>query len=316
MNSGQSLAELIPGLTRKPRLMIVDDQTVIIRMLNEIFKNEFEVSMATSGRQALDMCAANPPDIMLLDVTMPDMDGYEVCMALKADNLPEKFPVIFVTGRSDVSDEVRAFEMGAVDFITKPINPVVVHARVRTHVVLKLQQDILRSFAMKDGLTGVTNRRRFDELLQQHWRQGQRDKSPLSLILIDIDHFKQYNDHYGHLAGDKVLRDVANVMRLVLQRPHDSLSRYGGEEFACLLPGTDEAGAAFMAQRLLESVRLLAIPHEFSSSGSLLTISAGIATVIPAVGQTASGLIAAADEQLYCAKHDGRNCVRQVVLSG
>ena len=315
MNSGKTLAELIPGLAHKPRLLIVDDQPLVIRTLHEILKEEFDVFMATSGRQALDMCSENPPDIMLLDIMMPDMDGYEVCTALKADQTLENFPVIFVTAQQDVVDEVRAFDVGAVDFITKPINPALVSVRVRTHVVVKLQRDILHSIAMQDGLTGVANRRRFDEQAQLHWRQGRRDKKPLSLILIDIDHFKQYNDHYGHLAGDKALRDVAHALRSALQRPHDSLSRYGGEEFACLLPDTDNGGATLLAQRLLDSVRALKIPHAMSSAGEHLTISAGVATLLPDSTSGIENLLNIADEQLYRAKHDGRNCARSAGLS-
>ena len=315
MNSGKTLAELIPGLAHKPRLLIVDDQPLVIRTLHEILKEEFDVFMATSGRQALDMCSENPPDIMLLDIMMPDMDGYEVCTALKSDQTLEDFPVIFVTAQQDVVDEVRAFDVGAVDFITKPINPALVSVRVRTQVVVKLQRDILHSIAMQDGLTGVANRRRFDEQAQLHWRQGRRDKKPLSLILIDIDHFKQYNDHYGHLAGDKALRDVAHALRSALQRPHDSLSRYGGEEFACLLPDTDNGGARLLAQRLLDSVRALNIPHAMSSAGELLTISAGVATLLPDSTSGIENLLNMADEQLYRAKHDGRNCARSAGLS-
>ena len=315
MNSGKTLAELIPSLTHKPRLMIVDDQPLIIRSLNEIFKAEFEIVMATSGRQALELCADNKPDIMLLDIMMPDMNGYDVCKTLKADPVDNDFPIIFVTAQNEVVDEVRAFDAGAVDFITKPINPVVVFARVRTHVTVKLQRDILHSIAMLDGLTGVANRRRFDEQLQVHWRQGQRDKKPLSLILIDIDFFKQYNDHYGHLAGDKALQEVAHALRSVLLRPHDSVSRYGGEEFVCLLPGTDNAGAMLLAERLLAAVAALTIRHEKSLAGDVLSISAGVATVTPSAKHNAGQLIAAADEQLYAAKHAGRQCVRNIDIA-
>ncbi|WP_430459454.1 diguanylate cyclase domain-containing protein [Thalassolituus sp. LLYu03] len=307
MNSRKPLTEVIPGLTRKPRLMIVDDQPLIIRVLNEIFKAEFEVFMATTGQQALAMCAVNPPDIMLLDVMMPEMDGYEVCRMLKASQSMSDFPVIFVTAQNDVVDEVRAFDVGGVDFISKPINPLLVTARVRTHVTVKLQRDILTSMVTLDGLTGVSNRRYFDEQLLLNWRQCQRDQCALSLILIDIDCFKQYNDRYGHIAGDAVLQNVAGTLRSLLKRPLDSFSRYGGEEFVCLLPATEHEGAALVADHMLEAVHRLGIQHEASSVAAHVTISAGVATMIPDVVFQAEQLVAAADEQLYRAKREGRD---------
>ena len=195
----------------RPKLLVVDDQRINILVLNELFREDCDVFMATSGEQALQVCRAQLPDLVLLDVQMDGIDGYEVCRRLKADAESRNIPVIFITAQGGEADEVRGLQLGAVDFIAKPINPVIVRARVQTHLTLKLQSDLLRSMTLFDGLTGVPNRRKFDEQLVRDWRQSQREQTALSVILIDVDHFKRYNDHYGHQAGDapgRVSRDV------------------------------------------------------------------------------------------------------------
>lgn len=303
-----------PSLPSRPRLLLVDDQPTNIHLLHALFRDDFDVLAATDGYQAIELCRQQHPDLVLLDVCMHELDGYEVCRRLKADPATREVPVIFLTGQQASADEVLGFELGAVDFITKPINPVVVRARVRTHVALKLQSDLLRSIAMVDGLTGVGNRRKFDQSLQSDWRQCVRDGKPLSLLLADVDRFKEYNDRYGHLAGDNCLRAVAQALKSTLLRPRDSLARYGGEEFVCLLPYTDETGAAELGRRMLEQVRELAIVHQDSPGEGRVSISIGAATVLPGEDVTAEALLAAADVQLYLAKGDGRACFRGVRL--
>ena len=189
---------------RRPKILIADDQPTNIRVLYELFRDQCDVFMATTGAQTMQICRAELPDLILLDVVMDDIDGHEVCRRLKADPLTGAIPIIFVTSQNQEADEVIALGLGAVDFITKPINPVIVRARVRTHLTLKLQGDLLRASALLDGLTGVANRRKFDEDVQTDWRQCLRESAPLSLILIDIDYFKLYNDRYGHQAGDNL----------------------------------------------------------------------------------------------------------------
>ena len=201
----------------RPKLLVVDDQRINILVLNELFREDCDVFMATSGEQALQVCRAQLPDLVLLDVQMDGIDGYEVCRRLKADAESRNIPVIFITAQGGEADEVRGLQLGAVDFIAKPINPVIVRARVQTHLTLKLQSDILRSMALLDGLTGVANRRKFDEQLLRDWRQSQREQTSLSLILVDVDHFKRYNDHYGHQAGDAALQAVARVLTSTLR---------------------------------------------------------------------------------------------------
>jgi len=291
---------------RRPKILIADDQPTNIRVLFELFRDQCDVFMATSGAQTIQICRAELPDLILLDVVMDDIDGHEVCRRLKADSLTSAIPIIFVTSQNQEADEVIALGLGAVDFITKPINPVIVRARVRTHLTLKLQGDLLRASALLDGLTGVANRRKFDEDVQTDWRQCLRESAPLSLILIDIDYFKLYNDRYGHQAGDNCLKLVAMALFETLRRPYDKLARYGGEEFACLLPKTKLSGASAMAQRMQTRVSELRVEHLGSNVDQIVTISLGVAAMVPTPSVTPELLLKAADQQLYEAKRTGR----------
>jgi diguanylate cyclase (GGDEF)-like protein len=245
---------------------------------------------------------------------MPDMDGLEVCRQLKTN--PETFdiPIIFVTAQHNPDEETRGLNAGAVDFITKPVNPAVVRARVRTHLTLKSQSDMLRSLVFVDGLTGVANRRRFDESLDAEWRRCRRVQSPLSLFMADIDHFKLYNDSYGHQAGDICLQSVASILKGQLGRSHDLVARYGGEEFVCLLPDIHLVNALQKAESMVRSVRERGLPHCSSPTDAVVTISLGVAVTVPGPDMEPADLIFAADAQLYAAKHQGRNrsCGRDI----
>ncbi|MEX1668934.1 diguanylate cyclase [Zhongshania guokunii] len=297
---------LIPA---RPRLLIVDDQPVNIQVLYQIFGKDSEVFMATSGQQALEVCRQKSPDLILLDVVMPEMDGIEVCTQLKADPETHNIPVIFVTSQDSPEEETKGLEVGAVDFITKPVNPAVVRARVKTHLTLKVQADALRTLASIDGLTRIPNRRLFDDRLAGEWRACRRANTQLSIIMIDVDHFKKYNDHYGHLEGDTCLKEVANVLRDANWRGRDLAARYGGEEFVCLLPETDLDGALTKAESLRTALENLALPHAASTNASCVTISVGVATIYPKAEDGVAALLGAADEQLYKAKQGGRNRV-------
>ena len=301
---------VLSTLPARPRLLVVDDQPINIQTLYQIFHADHEVFVATSGEQALAFCRGNPlPDLILLDVVMPGLDGLAVCQQLKADPVLANIPVIFVTACMDPADETRALEAGGVDFITKPVNPMVVRARVKTHLTLKAQEDFLRSLVFIDGLTGVANRRRFDEALLSEWRQCQRAGTPLALLMIDIDHFKRYNDHYGHPTGDACLQQVAAVLKAAMQRACDLVARYGGEEFVCLLPGCDQAPALAKAQALQAALAAQGIAHEASPTAAWVTLSIGVAVAQPQAGGSPAALVAAADAALYSAKHRGRNCI-------
>ncbi|MBU1329273.1 MAG: diguanylate cyclase [Gammaproteobacteria bacterium] len=296
----------LPLLNRRPKLLVVDDQPTNIRVLHQLFREECDLFMATNGEQALGQCRSQQPDLVLLDVIMDGLDGHEVCRRLKADPLTADIPVIFITAQQQETDEETGLTLGAVDFISKPINPAIVRARVRTHLTLKLQSDLLRAMALNDGLTGVANRRKFDEELTRTWRHCLRERMPLSLIMIDVDFFKRYNDYYGHPAGDACLRAVAQALAQQIGRPNDLLARYGGEEFACLLPATDHAGACLTAQNLLAAVEALSIEHQASEIRPHVSLSLGVVTAIPTPTGSEAELIAAADAQLYEAKKAGR----------
>jgi len=297
---------------RRPRLLVVDDQPTNVQAIYQAFAGDHQVLVATGGEQALALAASKQPDLMLLDVEMPGTGGYEVCRRLKADPATRDIPVIFVTAHREESAEALGLDVGAVDFISKPINPRIVRARVRTHLMLKAQSDLLRNWAYIDGLTGVHNRRHFDQRLAAEWARATHSGAALSVVLIDVDHFKRYNDHYGHQAGDACLRDVAAALGLALARPGDLLARYGGEEFACLLPDTAADGALACAARLGQAVAALQIVHAAADAG-IVTASLGVATLPAAAdGRNATyrspdALLRLADTQLYQAKANGRN---------
>jgi diguanylate cyclase (GGDEF)-like protein len=305
-------ASQLPGIAagtapRRPRLLVVDDQPVNVQALYQVFAADHQVFMATSGQQALALCRDKLPDLVLLDVVMPEMDGYETCRQLKADPQTRDIPVIFVTSHSDVASEVHGLDAGAVDFISKPITPGIVRARVKTHVTLKHQSDYLRQLAFVDGLTGVANRRYFDERLVSETRRAARDRTTLALVILDVDYFKNFNDHYGHQAGDDCLRRLALALRQGLQRPGDFVARYGGEEFVILLPETDLGGALQLCERLRQKIADLAIAHLTSRvAQQIVSLSMGVAAA-PGGGQgDGVPLLALADTQLYAAKEAGR----------
>jgi diguanylate cyclase (GGDEF)-like protein len=294
---------------RRPRILAIDDTPTNLLTLGAVLGDEFALQIATSGAMGLALAGQSAPDLILLDVMMPEMDGFETCRRIKADPLTGDIPVIFVTALNNPEDETFGLEVGAVDFISKPLNSAVVRARVRTHLTLKHQADLLRSMSFLDGLTGIANRRQFDEALQREWRACLRTGTSLALVMIDIDHFKQFNDAYGHPVGDTCLRAIAGILHGEINRAHDLIARYGGEEFVCLLPDINLAGARIMAEQLRQAVQSLSIPHEASSTAPMVTISLGLALFIPTGKLTPEQLVAAADAQLYEAKHAGRNRV-------
>ena len=295
-------------LARNGRILVVDDAMENVQILHQALRDEHEVLFALSGEKAIDVALAQQPDLILLDAVMPDMDGYAVCAALEASPRLQDIPVIFVTALSQPEDETRALEAGAVDFISKPFNVAVVRARVRSQLTIKRQADAMRELSLTDGLTGVANRRHFNDRLESEWRRCARANLPLSLIMIDIDHFKLYNDRYGHQAGDQCLQEMSAAMKRCAARPQDLLARYGGEEFILLLPQEGPEGAEAVAQRILHEVRKLAVPHEASHTSPIVTVSMGLATAMPPLErQDANALIRSADANLYQAKQGGRN---------
>ena len=294
-------------LAMNGRILIVDDAMENIQILHQALRDEHEVLFALSGEKALEIAHQQTPDLILLDAVMPGMDGYAVCAALRASAKVRDIPVIFVTALSQPEDETRALEAGAVDFISKPFNVAVVRARVRTQLTVKRQADAMRELTLTDTLTGVANRRSFNDTMEAEWRRCARGGLPLSVIMIDIDHFKLYNDHYGHQAGDSCLQQISAAMKRCATRPSDMLARYGGEEFILLLAQEGLDGAEVVAQRILDEVRKVALPHAASTTAPHVTISMGIASTTPAEGNDSAALIRAADGLLYRAKQTGRN---------
>ena len=292
------------------RILIVDDERHNIKVLTELLREEYKIMAAKTGEQALKAVQGpNPPDLILLDIMMPGINGYEVCKRLKADSLSMHIPVIFVSALDASDDESHGFELGAVDYITKPFKPVVVKARVRTHIQLKQKSDLLERMASIDGLTDIPNRRNFDDTLEKELRKAARNGSLLSLILMDIDFFKKYNDYYGHAEGDDCLRRVAKAAAACMRRASDFAARYGGEEFAVILPETDTDGAVHIAEKIRLAVAQLNINHAASDVVDHVSISLGVTTVSGNQDSSPVDLIKAADTFLYKAKETGRNRV-------
>lgn len=311
----------------QPRILLVDDDPVIIQTLRRTLSGLGTLYFATAGQEALRLASDLRPDVVLLDAELPDLSGFEVCEALRADPALGDIPVLFVTRHQEQDVEIAALERGAVDFITKPIRPQIVAMRVRTQLRLKVATDQLRRLAVTDGLTELANRRALDDMLQREWRRCLRSGLPLSVLMIDIDCFKRYNDHYGHGGGDACLVAVARAIGGCVHRPFDLVARYGGEEFVVLLPETDTAGALHVGKAILAAIEAQALPHAASEVGPHVTVSIGASSYDSAceIWQSAraqpshlaishlaartidaADLIAAADLALYAAKRAGR----------
>ena len=295
--------------TRLPLILIIEDSPADLRLLSELIKDKGEIIFAVSGRDGLAQIQKRQPDLILLDVELPDINGYELCQAIKHYEQCNHIPIIFVTGHRTADHEISGLEAGAVDFISKPFNPPIVRARIDTHLTLKIQTDALHRLSQLDGLTGIYNRRHFDSQGQKEWYRHQRLAQPLAIFLLDIDHFKLYNDHYGHIAGDRCIKQVAQSLHQRMRRAGEFVARYGGEEFVCLLPHSNLNDAVRFAPTICENVQQLNIPHEHSKSAQHVTVSLGVSACVPTKGMTFQELITKADQALYQAKAAGRNQV-------
>jgi diguanylate cyclase (GGDEF)-like protein len=322
---------------RNRDILLVDDaeeiRLLVTRQLRKAgYAKVVEASSAVEAFSILgldrDDKAGAGIDLIIMDIVMPEIDGIAACHRIKEHDRFEDVPIIMITALADKGILQLAFAAGATDYITKPVDRLELIARVRSSLRLKDEMEkrrerereltamsrklaaanqVLQRLSLLDGLTGIPNRRRFDEVLANEWKRAMRSKRPLSLVMIDIDHFKTFNDHYGHVAGDDCLRKVALAMSDILKRPTDVLARYGGEEFAAILPLTECDGAKAIAAAMKAGVIDLAIPHDHSSASSRVTISLGVATLVPMRGTMAAMLVAAADQALYEAKAGGRN---------
>jgi diguanylate cyclase (GGDEF)-like protein len=292
--------------TSLPRVLVVDDDPINIAIITNALRGACEPVSVTSGVQALERVEQGDIDLVLLDVVMPGLDGFEVCARLKNNPATCHVPVIFVTGLDENTDETRGFSVGGVDYITKPIHSAVVLARVRTHLELKRTRDLLERLASADSLTGVANRRRFDSALDEEWRRASRHERWLSLAIVDVDHFKQLNDRYGHLTGDAALKTVATFLSRSTRRVGDLLARYGGDEFGLILPSIDPAMMQGVIRSVLSAVSGAEAARIFPS-GETLTVSMGAVSLVPPVTGCATEALAVADALLYEAKTGGRD---------
>ncbi|WKJ89374.1 diguanylate cyclase [Methylomonas montana] len=290
-------------------ILAVDDSPENLDLIKNILEPYYTVKVAVQSNLALHIATTQLPDLILLDIMLDDMDGYEICHQLKSSDKTRNIPIIFLTAKRSEEDEVHGFRIGGSDYITKPFSPSIVLARVRTQIQLKTKSDLLEKLASLDGLTEIPNRRAFDAALERQWNQSKRTGMPLSLLIADIDAFKQYNDYYGHPMGDECLKSVAGALQKLTHRPEDLVARMGGEEFAILLPNTDSIGAMLRAEQYREAVENLKIPHTKHNPNTFVTISAGAATLQAHAHDDVANLLKAADDALYQAKNQGRNRV-------
>lgn len=304
-------------------ILIVDDNPINLSVLCQTLGGAgFDYRVAVDGESALEQIEYELPDLILLDVQMPPgIDGFETCKRLKSNPSVQEIPVIFTTALSDLQNKIKGLAIGGVDYITKPFEEEEVIARVKIHLKIRfLVQELarqkaeveavneqLRRMATIDGLTQIANRRYFDQYLAQEWKRLTRDRQFLSLILCDVDFFKRYNDTYGHQLGDDCLKQVANALSEAVQRPADLAARYGGEEFAVILPNTNVSGAIRVAESIKKAVQDLKIPHEKSDASQYVSLSLGVASIIPTEKVIPESLILSADKALYQAKGKGRN---------
>lgn len=291
----------------RQQVLIIDDQKTNLKILSDILRHDVDVTLAQSGAQGLRKAIEFQPDLILLDVLMPDIDGFELIKSLKHHAQTSAIPVIFITALSDTNNEEQGLRLGACDYIYKPFHATIVQARVQLHLQLARQRKLLEQLAHIDPLTGIANRRKYDQVREQLWRTAVRQRSQLSMVMLDIDHFKEFNDHYGHAAGDKILHQVANCLKQSLKRPNDFIARYGGEEFVILLPDCEEAGSRQLIDNCLTAIRQLQLVHGYSPVNDYITLSGGGISLVASKDLDPADVLKRADDMLYLAKQQGKN---------
>ena len=305
------MEEISPGqetkwTEKKNTVLVVEDDALSITVLTQILQDDHIVHVEKDGTNAVETARRLLPDLILLDVVMPKMNGFEVMTRLKAMQVTSTIPVIFITGLSNPQDEEKGLALGAADYIHKPFSPAIVKLRVRNQLQIVNQLRLINHLSVTDTLTGLFNRRHFNTRLKYEWNRAVREKNSLSILMIDVDNFKNYNDTYGHLQGDIVLKSVAAILKQHLLRATDMLARWGGEELVVLLPITDLEGACIVAEKL----RLAVESYEFMHNGTptYVTISIGVNCVAPwEYICNAKRFVDEADKALYQAKKTGKN---------
>jgi len=293
---------------KKNSVLIVDDDKANIIVLTHVLTPEYIVYAAKNGPEAIEAAKEHLPDVVLLDIIMPGMNGFEVLSLLRSDEKTEAIPVIFVTGLGEIENEEKGLALGAADYISKPFSPSIVKLRVRNQIQILNQIEMIRYLSITDQLTDVSNRRNFDYRLRLDWDHAKRDKKPLSVLMIDIDNFKEYNDDYGHLQGDAALQTTAKCIKKSLSRSIDFVARWGGEEFIVLLPCTDLPGALKVAELIRENVEKAAVFYG-GNEITKITISIGVNTHATEDTDSIDDFINGVDKALYNAKKTGKNKV-------
>lgn len=286
-------------------VVIVDDSKLIRSLLVKCLNSLCNLKEFESAELAIYYCNKANPDLILMDWELEGVSGLEACLILQNSPLTSHIPIIFVTGNADKESQLKCWKAGAVDFVAKPIVFETLLNRVKTHLKYKLQADQLKEYSFIDGLTEIYNRRYFNIEIEKLFKQSKRNKKEFSVIMIDVDFFKKYNDFYGHIMGDELLVKVAKKLTNFARRPLDNVFRYGGEEFIILLPDTNQAGAEKIAKALVSSVAKMQLEHANSPFG-ILTISAGVACA-DNNSESYMTVLEEADKALYLAKESGRN---------
>lgn len=294
--------------TRKNSILIVDDENTNIMTLTHILGAEYIIYTVKNGNNALKVAEQQQPDVILLDILMPEMSGYEVISILKNAENTREIPVIFISGLNNPDDEEKGLLMGASDYITKPFSPSIVRLRVENQIRMLNQLRIIEQVSMIDQLTSIPNRRGFDSRMDMEWIRAIREHTMISILVVDIDKFKIYNDTYGHQQGDVVLQVVAHTITQSLNRPGDFVARWGGEEFVVLLPNTDQTGAMNIAEKIRYNIDRISVPCA-NGENTGVTVSIGVKAQIPGFNSSRESFFGEADKALYRAKEEGRNRV-------
>jgi len=322
----------------KITVLLIDDQVMIAEAVRRALSSEEDIEFhyCQDPTKAIKLATEINATVILQDLVMPDIDGLMMVRYFRVNKSTAKIPIIVLSTKEEASIKSEAFKLGANDYMVKLPDKIEMIARIRYHsqaYIIQLERDeafsaleesksklaeanlTLQKLSSLDGLTGIANRRSFDETLHKEWNRAMRNKKSLGIIMLDIDFFKLYNDHYGHQGGDNCLNIVANGLESAIHRETDFLARYGGEEFSAVLPDTDLAGAVKVAEEMRFAIADLRLEHAKSKVSDIVSVSLGVSAMIPLLGTDPEVLIAAADQALYKAKEDGRDMVKSWLVT-